>query len=57
MAGAHQAISEFKRNRIGELTKEGLSTTIIGERVGLSRGSVYRIQVKLGFRVVVSKKK
>lgn len=57
MTGAHQSISDFKKNRIGELTKKGLPATIIAERMGLSRGSVYLIQIKHGFRKVENPKK
>lgn len=57
MTGPYSAISKFRRKRIGELTKQGLSASIIAERIGLSRGTVYELQIKHGFRKVITPRK
>ena len=46
----HRAMSEQRIKRIGELTEQGLDSGVIGERLGMRRGSVYLIQIKHGFR-------
>jgi len=43
---------EYRIKRIGELTKQGLSSDVIAERLGMRRGSVYLAQIKHGFRKV-----
>lgn len=50
--GPYRALSEQRIKRIGELTKQGLSSDVIGERLGMTRGNVYAIQIKHGFREV-----
>jgi len=53
----HRAMSEQRIKRIGELTEQGLDSGVIGERLGMRRGSVYLIQIKHGFREVKSPRK
>ena len=43
---------EYRIKRIGELTKQGLSSGVIAERMGMRTGSVYLAQIKNGFRKV-----
>jgi len=43
---------EYRKKRIGELTKQGLSSGVIGERLGMAPASVYSTQIKYGFRKV-----
>ena len=47
----------FRRNRIEKLTKEGLSTTIIAERMGMTTMGVYEVQVRCGLRTPAPKNK
>ena len=51
MTGFFSKITDMKKERIKELTKEGLSTYIISERLGMSKEQIYYYQVKLGLRV------
>jgi len=57
MTGPHKAITEFRKNRVRELTEKGLSASIIGERLGMLRANVYALQVKHGFRKVENPRK
>lgn len=47
----------FRRSRIEKLTKEGLATRIIAERMGMSTTGVYEVQVRCGLRIPIPKKK
>ena len=48
---------EYRIKRIGELTKKGLSSGVIAERMGMRTGSVYLAQIRHGFRKVEHPKK
>jgi len=48
---------EYRKKRIGELTKKGYSTGVIGERLGMAPASVYLTQIRHGFRKVERPKK
>jgi len=48
---------EYRIKRIGELTKKGLPTGVIAERMGMRTGSVYLTQIRHGFRKVEHPKK
>jgi len=43
---------QYRIKRIGELTKQGLSSGVIAERLGMRTGSVYLAQIRHGYRKV-----
>lgn len=52
MTGPFHHTSEVKRERIKQLTQEGLRAPIIAERLGLRLYQIYHYQVKYGLRKV-----
>ena len=48
MTGFSPRVSEIKKDRLRKLTEEGLSTSIIAERLGLNSSQVNYHQKKLG---------
>lgn len=50
VTSAFRNITEGQEQRVKRLTKEGLSASIIAERLGLSWAQVYRYQIRAGLR-------
>ena len=50
-------MNKFKCERIGILTKMGLSSGVIAERLGLRYTQVYTYQIRHGFREVKNPRK
>ena len=46
----------FRKSRIEKLTKEGLSTRVIAERMGMNITGVYEVQVRCGLRTPTPRK-
>lgn len=57
MTGSYRIMSEYKKARIRELTEKGLSTSVIGTRLGLDMRSVYQFQIRHGLRKVMYPRK
>lgn len=50
MTGFSKVMTDRKKERIAKFTKEGLSTKVIADRLGLDSQQVYNYQIKSGVR-------
>ena len=57
MANPFPHMSDLKKDRIKELTEQGLSSRAIATRLGLSVQAVYKYQVAHGLREIKNPKK
>lgn len=57
MSDGRHMITKFRQGRIKILTDKGYSSSIIAERLGMQRGTVYEVQVRLGLRKPASRAK